>query len=355
MKKIISIFACLAMLLSFAMAEDSGFGMFRLLYTPGQNTVYSPLSLDAALGMAAEGASGVTRDEIAAVLGDADSEEVNSANAVFAAPDIVLRENYRAVLDEKYAAEYFPIDTDIVEDVNAWVSEKTLGMIPDLLQTPPDQAGLILINAVAMEKDWLKPFDEALTAGEDFFTSAGTVSVQMMHQTSRFTYAEKDGVQIICLPYRGSSLEMWIALPEEGGMDVLLENLSASGMDYLTSDAQSKEVILSLPKADVQDQNDLIPALRDMGVNAAFTSDADFSGISETPLFISGVTQKARIMMNEKSTSAAAATMVMMARGAMMEAEPPVEMTVNRPYVFAVFDNQTGAVCFTGIIENPAQ
>ena len=353
MKKIIAVFACIAMLVSLAAAEGSDFRLLQSLYADGKNTVFSPVSLYAALGMAAEGAKGATRDELLSLISEDLSPEIASANAVFAAPDVVLLDDYKSALDEKFAAELFTLDADVVDSVNAWVNARTGGMIPELLKTPPDAAGLILVNAVAMEKDWRKPFDGEDTCAEDFFTPDGAVAVQMMHQTEHFFYAERDNVQIICLPYENSSLEMWIALPAEGEMPALLERLGASGMDYLTADAQSKEVVLSLPKTDVTSEFDMVETLRQLGVNAAFTSDADFSGISETPLFISGVTQKARIRMDETSTSAAAATMVVMARGAMME-EPPVEMTVNRPYFFAVADNQTGAVCFTGVIENPA-
>lgn len=147
---------------------------------------------------------------------------------------------------------------------------------------------------------------------------------------------------------------MWIALPAENGMDALLASLAAEGMDSFIADMQSKEVVLSLPKMDVTDENDLVPVLKQLGVNAAFASDADFSAMSQTPLFIGGISQKARIMMDEESTKAAAATMIMMAKSAMLNPEPPVEMNVNRPYFFAVRDALTGAVCFTGVIENPA-
>lgn len=354
MKKIIALLACLTLLTSCAAAEDSGFALLRKLYTAGENTVFSPLSLNMALGMAAEGANGVTAEEMLALLSDAASEEVKSANALFLAPDIPLRDAYRAAIDQKFAAEYFAIDENLVANVNRWVDEKTGGMIDKLMEEAPEFAGLILINAVAMEKDWENPFDAEDTCEEDFYGPDGAVSVQMMHQTDRFAYCEKDGVQIIRLPYKDSSLEMWIALPEAGGMEALLEKTAAEGLDGLIADAGYREVALSLPRADVTDENNLVDPLKALGMNTAFTADADFSGISDADLFIGSIVQKARIMMDEKSTSAAAATMVVMARGMMMEPETPVEMNVNRPYFFAVRDGESGAVCFTGVIENPA-
>lgn len=353
MKKIIAMLACITMLTSCAAAEDVSFALLKQLYIPGGNTVFSPVSLHAALGMAAEGANGVTRDELIALISEASSEELKSANAVFLAPDVALKDAYRAAIDQKYAAESFAIDADIVKNVNAWAEEKTDGMIQNLMQNPPENSGLILINAVAMEKDWEKPFKEENTCEEDFYALSGILPVQMMHQTEHFLYCEKDGAQIICLPYKNSNLEMWIVLPAEGGMEAFLETLDAEGLDYFTDDAGMKEVILSLPKMDVTGENKLVAPLKAMGVNAAFGENADFSGISDTAMFIGDVFQKARISMNEKSTKAAAATMVIMVKGMMRQEEPPVEMRVNRPFFFAVRDSETGAVCFCGAIENP--
>lgn len=353
MKKLISFLLCLCVVGACAAAEDSSFALLQKLYTAGENTVFSPVSLFAALGMAAEGAEGDTRDEILALISETTSGEIHSANALFTAPDILLKDDYRAAIDQGYGAEYFPIDEAIVEKVNAWISEQTDGMIEDFMQTPPEKAGLILINAVAMEKDWAKPFEEYNTYEADFFAGEQTLPVQMMHQTSHFDYCEKDGAQIIRLPYKDSSLEMWIALPEEGGMDTFLAGLCENGLEYFTADATAAQVFLSLPKIDVADENSLREVLMQLGMCLAFGEDADFSGISETAMYISGVVQKARLQVNEKSTKAAAATMISLARGAMMEMEPPVEMNVNRPYFFAVRDSATGALCFCGVIENP--
>lgn len=354
MKRIFAALLCMILILSCAAAESNDFALLEKLHAPGKNTVFSPLSLYAALSMAADGANGVTRDELLAVIGEAASDDIKSANAAFLAPDIALTDAYQAILDEKYAAEHFSIDDDIVEKVNAWVSEKTDGMIDKLLDAPPEMIGLILANAVVMDQEWLLPFKQENTCEAEFFAPEGSAVVEMMHQTDRFLYGEHGGAQIICLPYKDSNLEMWIALPAGGEMDALLDSLAAEGLDSFIADMQSKEVILSLPKMDVTDENDLVPVLKQLGVNAAFASDADFSVMSQTPLFIGGISQKARIMMDEESTKAAAATMIIMPKAALRQEEPPVEMNVNRPYFFAVRNALTGAVCFTGVIENPA-
>ena len=355
MKRILAILSAAILLFSCANAQNTDFAMLRQLHQPGKNTVYSPVSLNTALNMAAAGANGVTAEEILALTNDLTSDEIHSANALFLSPLVELKPDYQSAVQKDFTAQIFPIDADVVETANRWISEQTNGMIENFMQQPPADTGLILLNAVAMEKDWRYPFEAENTREEDFFAAEETLSVPMMHQTEDFLYAERDGTQIVCLPYADSTLEMWIAMPQAGGMEALFQTLSESGVDYFLDEADLREVALSLPKIDLSDENDLVDPLKTLGVNAAFTDLADFSGISPQPMYIGSVRQKARIKMDEKSTSAAAVTQVAFTTMAFAPGSrpEPVVMTVNRPYFFAVLDSCTGAVCFSGVIERP--
>ena len=204
-----------------------------------------------------------------------------------------------------------------------------------------------------MDARWSNPFSAEATTEEEFFTPDGEEKVDMMHQKTYFRYAEKDGVQIICLPYAEGELEMWIALPEQGGMGELLEILANEGMFYLESDADHREVALSLPRFDLSDGNSLSGALKLLGVEAAFSENADFSGISDVPLCIDEVLQKVRVQVDEQGTKAVAATVIAMLALATRPEEESAVMNVNRPFVFVIADGETGSVCFAGVVENP--
>ena len=345
-----------------APGEKLGLDLLSMLHVSGENTILSPRSLALALGMATEGAKGNTLDEILAVLGVQDAAEISAegiegvmdANAVFAAPGLKLKPEYVERLNERYGAEWFEMDGDVAAKVNAWVEQHTDGLIEELLgEAPAADTGMILVNALAMDAEWAMPFMPDATTQEAFHAPGGDVNVQMMHQKEYFDYAEKDGMQIIRLPYRTGSLEMWLALPPEGGMFQLLEILANDGMFYLKSDAEQREVILSLPRFDISDGNTLSDALKLLGVEAAFADAADFSGISDTPLCIDEILQKVRVQVDEQGTKAAAATALMMKALGTMPVEEPVEMNVNRPFVFMVADAETGSVCFAGAVENP--
>lgn len=373
MKKILSILLCLVLLGCTALAETSpageklGFELLKELYAGDGNVMLSPASLTLALGMAAEGAEGETLAAILRALGAEDAsalsnvvpEEIKSANAAFVAQGLELKEAYVDRLNEAYGAEWFELDAEVVEKVNAWVAEHTDGLIDRLLSDAPDpQTGLILINAIAMDAKWAKPFEAYNTIEDSFHAPEGDVTVEMMYQQDFFDYVERDGLQIIRLPYADGALSMWIALPGEGvsiGLDGLLDALAEQGMDYLTDGAEGREVDLFLPKFDLTSENSLSDALKALGVEAPFGSDADFSGISEVPLRIDEILQKVRVQLDEEGTKAAAATAAMVACMAMLPEEEPVEMRVDRPFAFVIADGETDSVCFAGVVENPVE
>lgn len=376
MKKILIWILCLVLLCGGALAqgEDAwtggapgerlGMELLSMLHVSGRNTLLSPQSLTLALGMAAEGAQG---DTLAALLNALDvedteaitaelPEELKSANALFVKPGLALHEEYLQRLNEGYAAEQFVMDGEVVEKVNAWVCEHTDELIERMLsEEPAGDVGVLLLNAVAMDAKWENPFPAEATEKADFFTADGAVQAEMMHQTSFLDYAEKDGLQIVRLPYQDSSLEMWIILPEEGGMAQLLEQLAAQeSLNYLRSDADMREVALSLPKFDLMDERSLAEALSLLGLESAFGESTDFSGMSDVPMCMDEILQKARVQVDEDGTRAAAATMIEMRVMAMPNPEPPVEMNVNRPFAFVIADGETGSICFAGAVENPA-
>lgn len=370
MKKMIAWIMMLALLMSGALAEVTevpaagvqlGWDLLSMLHVSGENTILSPQSLAYALGMAAEGAQGETLDEILSALGVQDVSEISAgiegikdANAVFADQNLVLKPEYVEALNERYGAEWFDMNGDVVAKVNEWVKGHTDGLIEELLsEMPAADLGMILVNAVAMDADWAAPFSPEATAEDTFHAPGGDILVQMMNQKEYFDYAEKDGMQIIRLPYQTGNLEMWIVLPPEGGMFQLLEILANEGMDYLKSDAEKHEVILSLPKFDLTDDNTLSEALKLLGVEAAFADTADFSGISDTPLCVDEILQKVRVQVDEQGTKAAAATALMMREMGMLPVEAPAEMRVDRPFMFVISDAESGSVCFMGAVENP--
>ena len=126
-------------------------------------------------------------------------------------------------------------------------------------------------------------------------------------------------------------------------------------MAYLKDGAEEREVDLFLPKFDLTTENSLSDALKALGVEAPFGDDADFSGISESPLRIDEILQKVRVQLDEEGTKAAAATAAIIACMALIPEEEPVEMRADRPFAFVIADAETNSVCFAGVVENPVE
>jgi len=165
---------------------------------------------------------------------------------------------------------------------------------------------------------------------------------------------ERENVQMLRLRYRDCGLSMLIALPEVGGVDAVLDGLCAEGLGYFIFREEAAKVKLSMPKTDIDVTNPLTETLQALGVARAFSDGADFSGITEdAPLKIGSVIQKARLILDEDGTRAAAATVMAMATGAMPQPEEIVEFRMDRPFVFVIADELSGVVCFAGVVASP--
>jgi len=157
------------------------------------------------------------------------------------------------------------------------------------------------------------------------------------------------------LPYTGDLLAMAVVLPD-GPLGPLEERLAESGVRGLLTGATAQQVSLALPRFTTTASFSLGPALASLGVAAAFDRDkADFSGITTAePLSIGAAMHKAFINVDEQGTEAAAATGVVMSRRvAVFQPSPPIVVTVDRPFLFAITDVGTGLPLFLGRVTNP--
>lgn len=352
---------------SSAAGSQLGFELLRELNNGSDNRVLSPVSLAYALAMAAEGAEGDTRAELLEALAAEDPSAAGEmtdaleaaglkvANAAFATGGVAISEDYIKALADAFGAEWFEAGDDLAGRINQWVSEHTDGLIDKMLDDEPcDDTALALVNALAMDADWLSPFAPDVTVDGAFHAPDGDVTVPFMHQTLSTRYGERDGVQLLRLGYADSDLELLIALPgEDGSVSDVLDGLCEEGLAYFQFGEEGVEVSLSMPKTDISDANSLVDALKALGIKAPFGDSADFSGISEEGgLYISQILQKARLIFDEDGTQAAASTVVSVATSA-YNPDLPVEFNMNRPFVAVIADAATGAVCFAAVVNNP--
>jgi serpin B len=365
------------------------FELYQALREEEGNLFYSPHSISVALAMTYAGARNETAEQMATTLQflleqerlhpafnwldaelasrgegaegkDGKGFRLNIVNAIWGQKDYSFLSTFLDVLAENYGAGLRILDfiTETEKSrltINQWVSDQTEGRIEDLIPQGAIDAltRLVLTNAIYFNAAWEYPFDEDMTSDGPFFLlDGGQVSVPMMKQTESFGYTEEEGYQAVELQYDGNELSMVILLPESGKFEAFEKTLNAQQVSDIIGGLQPTEVALTMPKFEFDSEFSLKDTLAGMGMPIAFSSSADFSGITGTPnLSITEVLHKAFVSVDEAGTEAAAATAVIVGETAVPG--QPVEVTLDRPFVFLIRDIETGAILFVGRVLNP--
>jgi serpin B len=355
------------------------------------NLVVSPSSLASALSMALAGARGQTAVETARVLhasgaaervpaatGSLDTQvarsaasdgiELRVANALWPQQGLPLQAVFVGLLTASFKAA--PHQVDFRGDpegaraiINAWVAAQTKGKIRGLF--PPGSIDpntrLALTNAVYLKAPWQHPFDGEVTTVAPFhLLGGGTSPAPMLRQQQTFGYAKGvasgTGWQAVELPYQGGRLAMDVLLPDAGGLDALQRGLDHTRVEAILRALRPAKMALWLPKFKFDASFDLTRPLAALGMPTAFSTGADFSGITGTPgLSISAAVQKAHIEVTEQGTIAAAATGLAFATAAVTFNPTAPELRIDRPFLFFIRDLPSGQVFFTGRVTDPGK
>jgi len=353
------------------------------------NLFYSPHSISLALAMTVAGARGETERQMADTLHftlpqdrlhpafnrldlelaqrgegaegkDGEGFRLHIVNAIWGQEGYEFLSEFLDVLAENYGAGLRVLDFAGAPEesrvtINEWVSDQTENRIEDLI--PPGaidpSTRLVLTNAIYFNAAWAEPFEPDLTEDGPFYLLDGReVSVPMMRQMASFGYAEGEGVQAVELPYDGRELSMVILLPDAGEFDTFESVLDGGRVDRMVKNLAHRQVALAMPRFEFESGFSLVDALTALGMPDAFSGAADFSGMTGTrDLSIRDVIHKAFVSVDEAGTEAAAATAVIMGEAAMQE--EPVEVTVDRPFIFVIRDIETGTVLFVGRVVDP--
>jgi serpin B len=366
------------------------FDLYQALKGPQGNLFYSPYSVSLALAMAYAGARDTTEKQMAGTLHytlpqdrlhpafngldqelsgrgrgakgkDGKGFRLNIVNAIWGQKGYPFLAQYLDLLAEDYGAGLRTLDFRTAPDdsritINKWVAEQTEQRIKDLI--PPGAIDpltrLVLTNAIYFNAAWANNFEKNATQPADFHLADGsTVKVPTMHQTEHLGYAAGNGYRAVTLPYDGRELEMVVLLPDPGKFAEFEKSLTAGSVASIIKEVTPKQVSLSLPGFKYESEFSLGKILAAMGMPIAFSGQADFSGMTgNRELSISEVVHKAFVAVDESGTEAAAATAVVMRATAMPVM--PMEVKVDRPFIFLIRDIQTGSVIFVGRVMNPA-
>lgn len=341
--------------------------MTKALYK-NENACVSPLSIAAAFGMVTNGAKGETKTELEALLGadaqtinayfarlmqkSSESKELHVANSVWSRKNAVTIENdFLNVVKNNYLARLYsaPFDGETVKDINNWVYNNTRGGIDKIIDEIDADTVLYLLNALDFEAEWKDKFEKNSVKSGTFYGVKNEAEVTMMYATEQ-SYIETEKAKGFIKPYVGGEYKFAAILPDEDtSIDEFLSSLTGESLTKILSGAKKTSVEIGLPKFDFENRFDLIPTLKKLGVNKAFSADADFTALGKTSfgnLYIGEVVHKTRITVNEQKTKASAVTEI----GGKATGVPDVPSVIlNRPFVYMILDSSSLPV-FTGVI-----
>ncbi|PUU82260.1 Serpin domain-containing protein [Tuber borchii] len=255
-----------------------------------------------------------------------------------------------------------PIDA---AGINEFIRAKTLGRITTNYSPESfEHSTLVLIACFFFKALWENPFVRV-----DFPTSTwrfrnfsgGYEDYTRMHQTAHFDYLEGDAIQAVFLNYKPLAGKVhppcqWTAAillpksPTRAALQAVLESLTSDSWAQLRSNVRRSKVHLSLPRFEIREGIDLTEVLR-KAFPIAFTNAADFSRINSMPMTLSSIEHMTLLKVDELGSEVAAVTVV----GMMFGAAAPVEvheMMVDRPFLFLIFERDSGLVVCSSLVES---
>jgi serine protease inhibitor len=371
-------------------AADTAFGLDVLnawcQADPRANLVLSPSSLASGLGMAYLGARGGTAQAMARVLNlpatggqaleaglqarsaalrnlDGPGVTLAASDQVWADPTLKTQRSYLNAVATGYDAgvAQAPLLSNpdrAAQQINQAIAAATRGQIPQLLSPGSlNGIGWVLTDALYMKAAWATPFQASQTEPGPFTTAAGQQATVSYMNGGQYRAVSAAGWTAVQLPYRGGKLAMVALLPPSGAAGCATPAASALGAMTARLTAGStmglvQTRMVSLPRVNLGVQVSMMGLLSKLGMGVAFTTSADFTGLSPQACCIGLVKQAATLQVGEQGTVASAATAVGMQPTAARVPDP--EVVFDRPYLMLVTATATGEPLFIARVANPA-
>ena len=384
--------------------NEFAFDFYRNLSETEGNVFFSPVGTHTVFSIVYEGAGGSTSSRMIDLFGfEPDDEERRAASARMMAalnaqdPRAVLEmanalwmsdwfESYLDVVRRAYLveAETYPIEADefyfgepkpVWREIDYWASERAGGKIAPTSIAVVQCGKLLAIvaNVVNFEGAWTIQFPKEDTRKGQFWRGEGdSVHAYFMHAKGGFDYANAEDAQVLRLPYEGGRLSMLVVLPyEAGGLERLAERSGARMGEWLGM-LESRNISVSLPKFQIATYH---------GVHldaGARTEDAKFrvsthpgvwsyivehksgdgsvfphlNGFNEGGCYLDGAGHSAYLTVNENGTETSEDAAAMTITES--EPPPPLHFNANRPFLFAIYDEQSGLILFMGRMSDPS-
>ena len=361
--------------------EDFAWRLFALESDAASNLVFSPYSISVTFAMLSAGAQRQTLTEIQSTLGfsnggsdfhashnrvlqaldtrnlegteSTNAQTLRLSNDLWLLPELRPSEPFLDTLSANYGAGVYLTRFDALPEqsrlaINAKVAEDTNQLIRDLLApgsvTP--ETLLVLTNAIYFNARWAEEFQPSETERLPFVSAQGeSVDTELMHKGDfTVSFQVTDDYAAVSLPYWGGELELVAIMPTAGTFAEFARELRATRVDGIVAGLDAGTVDLLFPKFEIQSDLPLGQDLRALGMQLAFTPEADVGSIG-AGVYVSDAVHSATILLDEEGTQAAAATATSAGAG---PPSTPVPLHFDHPFVFLIRDVATDLTLFVG-------
>lgn len=343
-----------------------------------ESVFISPLSVQLALAMTGNGASGETKTQIEKLLGgaipleelneylysyvnslgSADEYKVKIANSLWLRDDenrLQAENDFLQKCCDYYSAEVFkaPFDSQIVKDMNSWVSDKTDGMIKEIIDKISSEDIMFLLNGVMFDAVWDEPYMNGVVSSGTFTSVSGKQRIVNMMPSGENIYLEDDSATGFIKDYKDGKYAFAALLPDENvNINDYVESLTGERISAILGNAQNERVSVKIPKFTCEFNMGLKDVLSDMGIELAFDEGkADFSKMAKSSMgniFIGDVFHKTFITVDERGTKAGAVTKVEVKDTAALTQVK--EVFLDRPFAYMIIDKSNNLPIFMGVL-----
>lgn len=349
----------------------------------GQNVLISPLSVNLALAMTANGAAGDTQSQMEQVIGagasidswnefllayqtslsSGEKHRLSIANSIWIRDEQdrlnVERDFLQKNADYYGAAAYrSAFDGQTIQDINRWVKDKTDGRIEKILNDIRPETILYLVNALAFEAEWQTVYSKEDISDGSFTNGDGSQQTVSMMSSTESYYLDDGKATGFIKPYCGGQYSFVALLPQKGlslsdYVDYLQEQTAETMLDRIIN-PESAAVQVKLPKFSYDFSTNMNEPLKALGMEAAFDESlADFSRLGRSSagnIFIGNVIHGTHIAVDELGTKAGAVTLVEMNDTAALVDPAMKKVVLDRPFLYLIVDQVSGLPLFLGAV-----
>ena len=362
-------------------ANELAVDFFKTVADPSENFIVGNYSLSTALLLAMAGTAGDTTVAFSHLLGVEDVEtnelhpavnavdlalesrsgegvRLSTANTLFVQDGLQLRDEFLDTAVESYGAPVRTVDfrqkgSEATAAVNQWVADETEGFIDRITDGFAESTVVVLANAMFLQASWKLAFERAYRPGSFTLADGTTVETDYMLREARFPLSRDSDPLAVELPYRGDELGMVIVQPAD--LAAFEEELSAERLLKIAGSLSDSKIDLRVPlwstKTGLNARGPLqelgLPRTYDFGTMVDPATLVRFGG----RLTIDKILHIARIEVDEKGTTAAAATVI---GGSATSVEQTRIVRIDRPFLYFIRDRATDAILFIGHVANPA-